>query len=115
MTMRKGEVKERGKAVFLVLFLLLFFLFIFLAASFAAAYSGADVAYIYKKDYKVDENVLGVFSELGLSYELIDERYISLVNFSKYKLIFVGDERYENGDKIPVDEKPSVIVNYYFG
>ena len=27
----------------------------------------ADVAYIYRKDFKIDQNVIGAFGELGLS------------------------------------------------
>jgi hypothetical protein len=74
----------------------------------------SDVAYIYKKNYKVDKNILSVFNELGLSYDLINENYLPS-NFSSYRIIFVGDERYNNPNKIPVIKKASIIANYYHG
>ena len=79
--------------------------------SFASA---ANVAYIYKNKAKIDKNVLNVFSELGLSVEQVYESNLPK-NFSKYKLIFIGDERFNNFNKIPVGNYPTIVSNYYYG
>ncbi|MBS3080567.1 putative metal-binding motif-containing protein, partial [Candidatus Pacearchaeota archaeon] len=91
--------------------LLLIFISLLIILSFVSA---GDVAYIYKNKAKIDKNVVSVFEELGLTVELISEKAIPS-DFSKYKFIFVGDERFNNIQKIPVGEVPSIISNYYFG
>jgi len=72
----------------------------------------ADVAYIYRKAYKIDDNILKVFNESNITYELIDERNLP-VNFANYKLIFVGDENFRYENRILVNQFPSVVANYY--
>ena len=47
--------------------------------------------------------------------ETIDEATLWGVDFSDYKMIFVGDERFRNEHLIPVNDYPSIIANYYFG
>ena len=84
-------------------------LFLFGILSFASA---SDVAYIYHSDSKVDSNFISVFTELGLTTDLIDEKELPL-DFSKYKFILVGDERFRK--EIPVGDYPSVVVNYHYG
>ncbi len=75
----------------------------------------SDVAYIYKNNKKVDKNIVDVFEELGLSVELINEKNIKNMDFSGYKFLFLGDERYKYEERIPVDKFPTIISNYYFG
>ena len=58
----------------------LLLLFIFLI-SFVAA---ADVAYIYRRSLKIDDNILGVFSDEGLDVDLIDEDDLPM-DFSDYR------------------------------
>ena len=74
----------------------------------------SDVAYVYKSENNIDDNVLEIFDGKGLSVDLIQEDNLPN-SFSNYKLIFVGDERFRNEDKIPVNEYPSIISNYYYG
>ena len=93
----------------------LFIFMIFLVNVFASSLLAAgDVAYIYKRESKIDQNVVGVFNNLGLTVDLIDETKLP-VDFKGYKLIFVGDERFKNQKLIPVSDYPSIITNYYFG
>ncbi len=83
-------------------------------ALFISLISAADVAYIYKSKPKIDQNVINVFNEMNLSVDLIQEKNLTQ-NFSKYKFIFVGNERFKNYKKIPINDFPSVIDNHYFG
>ena len=94
----------RGVICFVVLFLLV-----------GVVAASSDVAYIYRSFARVDENVLDVFSDLGLSVDEIDEGDLRGFDFSGYKMIFVGDERFRNEQLIPVFDKPTVIANYYRG
>ncbi|MBS3088427.1 hypothetical protein J4402_01460 [Candidatus Pacearchaeota archaeon] len=80
---------------------------IFLLVSLASA---ADVAYLYKKNSQVDDNVLAVFNELSLTVDLIQENSLPN-NFNSYKLIYVGKENYRNNENFPVNNYPSVISN----
>ena len=89
--------------------LVLILLFIFLL-NFASAV--ADVAYIYEKSFRIDDNVLEVFNDLGLSVDLIKDTNIPS-SLSQYKVIFVNDESFANPNRIPVNTRPSIVVNYY--
>ncbi|MFH0712098.1 MAG: hypothetical protein V1889_03235 [archaeon] len=90
-----------------------FVVLVFLLVGIVSASS--DVAYIYKSSASVDENVLDVFSKLGLSVDKINEKNLYGLDFSDYKMIFVGDERFRNEGRIPIYDKPTVIANYYHG
>lgn len=80
---------------------------IFILVSIASA---ADVAYIYKTNSQIDDNVLEVFNELALTVDLIKEN--SLPNsFSSYKLIYIGKESYRNKKDFPVNKYPVIISN----
>ena len=89
----------------------LFFLVMLITPVFAA-----DVAYIYRKSFRIDNNIIEVFENLGLSVEKIQEEHL-LSDFSKNKLIFLGDENFKNIKKISeiISQNPSVIVNSYHG
>ncbi|MEN9626533.1 MAG: hypothetical protein RL557_861, partial [archaeon] len=73
-----------------------------------------DVAYIYKSKASVDTVIVDTFEDLGLSVELIDETKLPS-DFSSYKFIFIGDERFRNIDNLPIYDTPTIISNYYFG
>ncbi|OIO41915.1 hypothetical protein AUJ62_01650 [Candidatus Pacearchaeota archaeon CG1_02_32_21] len=75
----------------------------------------SDVAYLYKKSIRIDQNVITEFNSLGLSVDTIQENKITTTDFSKYKIIFVGDELFSNPSKIPVGQRPTIISNYYHG
>ena len=77
--------------------------------------SAADVAYIYNKDIRIDQNIINEFNSSGLSVNTIQENKISTTDFSKYKIVFVGDELFDNPSKIPIGQRPTIISNYYHG
>jgi len=82
------------------------FLVLFLVGSVFAG----DVAYVYKSSIKVDDNILGVFSGLGMKVDLISGSNLPK-DFSSYRLVFVGDESFSK--TIPVYEGNYVIMNHY--
>jgi hypothetical protein len=71
-----------------------------------------DVAYVYRKDYKIDDNILDVFSSLNLTVKFINENAIP-ASFAGYKFVFVGDENFRK--VVPVNKYPSVVINTYEG
>jgi hypothetical protein len=88
-----------GKGV-LVLFSLILFVQIVYAV---------DVAYIYKKESKIDDKIFGIFEDLGLEVDLIQERDLPLNK--DYRFIFVGDEKFSRPREIPVNNYDSIVVN----
>jgi len=89
--------------------LILFAVFSIIALS--SCILAGDVAYIYRKQYKIDDNVINFFEDNGLTVDLIYESNIG--DLSSYKLVYVGDERFRRN--IPVHNYPTVIANYYHG
>ncbi len=88
---------------------------IFIISLVSSLVSAADVAYIYKNKIKIDPNFISAFNELGLSVDQIQDTKVRTTDFSKYRFIFVTDERFRKPNEIPVTQYPSVITNYYFG
>jgi len=73
-----------------------------------------DVAYIFKNEARVDENVIEVFEDMGLSVELINEKNLPN-DFSAYRFIYLGDERFRHEEDIRIWEYPTIVSNYYYG
>jgi len=88
----------------------LFFSLLLLTVAISAKV--ADVAYV-TKNMNPNAQVTSVFSELNLTYRLIDSSQISNTNFSQYKMIFIGDESFSGIESIPVTNYPSLIMNSY--
>ena len=86
------------------------FLFSLLLVGFVIA---SDVAYIVKDTDKSDASFTDVFEDLDLSVEVIDDSNIGKTNFSKFRFIFIGDERLNNVNKIPRDV-PIIVANKYY-
>ena len=78
----------------------------------ALASASADIAYIYRKEFKIDQNILKIFNQSNLTYDLIDEKTLPK-DFSQYKLLFVGDENFRYENRILVNQFPSIVANYY--
>jgi len=74
----------------------------------------ADVAYVYKKGFTIDDKVLEVFSDLSLSVDLIPEDELPN-DFSSYGLIYVGDEKLADNGQIPIGERASIVSSYFHG
>ena len=83
-----------------------------LSMTFVSA--SADVAYIFRKDFKIDQNIINVFNEMSLTVELINENNLPQ-NFNNYRILFVGDENFRNAENIPVNSKPTLIASYHKG
>ncbi len=71
--------------------------------------SAADIAYIYDKEGKIDQNIVGIFSQLDLTIDYINN---PLTDLSNYKIVFVGDDGAEFPD---LNKYPSVIASYSLG
>ena len=80
------------------------FLNIFLFTLLINLISAADVAYIYNKDYKVDQNVIDIFEELGMSVKLVKDKDVPRTNFDDFHMIFVGDGLFPGGNDYSVYE-----------
>ena len=84
--MEVKEIRKGGRAI------LVLFIFSALLILLAATVSAADVAYLYKKTYNIDDNILDVFNKSGLTVETISDTQIptklSAANLNNYKLIF---------------------------
>ena len=83
--------------------------------SLGVVYAAADVAYIYDKSFNIDNNIIQVFNNKNLSVDKIQVSQVSQTDFSQYRLIFVGDERFRNPGLIPISKYPSIVSNYYNG
>ncbi len=88
----------------------LIFLLIVLNISLVSA---ADVAYILKNPNFPNSKFIDSFQELNLTVDLINVRNINAVNLSKYRLLFVGDERFSRPNDIKIYNFNSLIANTF--
>ena len=95
-----------------VLVFLLGLVFVMFLSSFVVAVDGI---YVVRNFRNVDSGFVDAFSSKGLSVDIIEDRYLDGINFSKYDFIFVGDDRLRHVEEIPVDEVPLIIANRYYG
>ncbi len=72
------------------------------------------IAYILKDPTKPEKNVIDALNESGYKYDLIDDDNLSNVNFSKYDILLVWDERINNPSLVPVQTKKSFIANTFY-
>src|SRR3989344_1140818 len=91
----------------LVLFTLVTFLMIFLVSSVLAK----DVAYIVKTN--PDSFLTNELTQNGLTYDVVTEVNVNSTNFSKYRMILVGNDNFDNFEKIPIEKYNSLIINQY--
>ena len=87
------------------------FLLILIASVFVSA---KDIAYITKDSDKTDSNFVDVFNELSLSFDVIESKNLRNTNFSKYNLIFIGDERIPSIGYVPLKTKKVVLANKFY-
>ncbi len=103
-------------------FLFLFSCFVLaclIAITFASAYT-KDVAYILKDDRFVKAEILDIFNDAGLSYEIIEDAQIGLTgqwakNLSDYRMIFIDDAILRKTSKKPIYNYPAVVMNNRYG
>jgi len=103
-------MRERKRALSRIIFL-----FLIMGIFLISYVSAGDVAYIYNKNFKIDNNIKTLLNQINLSVDLIQENKIPSTNLSKYRLIFVGDERFKTPKNIPIGKYPTVVSNYYHG
>jgi len=96
------------KGVFIIV---LFLISITLVSSVYAA----DVAYILKDDRFVKDEILDVFSELGLTVEVIEDTKIMTKNLNNYQLVFVDNAILRRTKNLPIYNYPAVIMNDRYG
>jgi len=74
----------------------------------------ADVAYLYKSEKLIDNNIVKLFNNSGLIVEFVNEKdFEKKLTGGNYNVIFVGDERFYKN--IPIEKYNSIITNYYLG
>jgi len=80
---------------------------------FGVVSASGNVAYIYRNPRMIDDVFVSAFENMGLSVDLVDDKNIKGFNFSGYRMIFVGDERFRNLKYLP--DMPIVVANGYYG
>ncbi len=89
---------------------------VFFSLIFASAFvSAGDVAYIYNKNFKINQGMINALREFGHNVDMISTNQLPSVNLAEYEMILVGDERFSNPSAIPVMTRNSVVANYYHG
>jgi len=88
------------------------FLFLILLIQIVCA---ADVAYILVNDRNVDYNILDVFSDMGLTVEVIEDSKVLTYDLSQYSIIFIDDARVRKTKNLQIYNYPAVIMNKYYG
>ena len=91
----------------LAIFVVLAFLVVALVGSVLAA----DVAYVVRSS--ADPVLKAEISSAGLTYDVITEANLTSTNFSKYKILLVGNDNFVNFENIPVEKYNSLIMNSY--
>lgn len=81
---------------------------------FVSVASANDVAYVYRKEFKIDQNFIDVFEAKGFNVDLIHEKNMP-DDFSGYDFIFVGDDHLRLADKLPVEDNNAIVANYFHG
>jgi len=70
----------------------------------------ADVAYLYKSEKLIDNNIVKLFNNSGLIVEFVNEKdFEKKLTGGNYNVIFVGDERFYKN--IPIEKYNSIITN----
>jgi len=77
------------------------------------AVNASDVAYLLKNTRNPDYKFLDSFSELNLTVDLINFNQIKFSNLSSYKLVFVGNQRFDNPEYFKNNKYISLIANSF--
>jgi len=70
-----------------------------------------DVAYVVKTNS--NSFLTSELNALGLTYDVITEENVLSTDFSQYKMILVGNDKFDNPNDIPVSKYKSLIINSY--
>ncbi len=88
---------------------------LFLLIAGIAFASAKDVGYILINKNNANKEIISVFNQMNLSYDLIADSSIKSQNLSKYRFLFFDDVRLNNARKLPIYSFPSIIMNKYYG
>ena len=91
------------------LFLALFALF-FTLTLVSAVDLNADIAYVVKDISGIDSQLQSELGNLGYSHEVIYESQVLATDFSKYRLILIGDQKLNTPALIPINEHKTLIL-----
>lgn len=72
--------------------------------------SASDVAYILKDSSDVSQKIITSFSELGLTYQVIEDDQILTTDFSEYSILLITDA-VNDRDYLPLNEKNSIFLD----
>ncbi|MCX6750823.1 MAG: Ig-like domain-containing protein, partial [Candidatus Pacearchaeota archaeon] len=100
--------KIRMKSKFFLTVAIAFFVFASLGSVLAK-----DIAYISRDASHVDSSITSLLEDGNYTYDVIYQTSLDSTNFSKYKIILVGDGIFNDPLKVPVNIKNSVILNTY--
>src|SRR3989338_5505960 len=75
--------------------------------------AAADIAYIVV--FRPNNDLTNLFTNLGLTYEVIKDNDIATKNLNDYRLVFVYDGRVRKTANVPIYNYPSIIMNRYYG
>jgi len=73
--------------------------------------AAADIAYVVS--YNVEYGLTQAINETGYTYDIIEDSDIASTDFSDYKMILVGNERFDSVNEIPVNKMNSLMINTY--
>lgn len=69
-----------------------------------------DIAYVVNNN--ADQNLISVMSNSGYSFDIINVNNLDNVNWSNYKILLLGNQKFGNFiTKLPVNKMPSLILD----
>ena len=71
----------------------------------------ADIAYVLVNSNGIDQYLLNEFSSLGYTYKIIYESQVASTDFTKYRMIVVGNQKLSNSKNIPIDKYKTLVIN----
>ncbi len=89
------------------------FLFLFVLLNLFIVSASSDIAYVLKNPNNPDNKFLDAFEELNLTVDLINIKNVNSINLSKYKLVFVGNQRFTNPELIKPQNQNTLIANSF--
>ena len=89
--------------------IVLVFLVVGLFGNVNAQTSNFDIAYVVKTSG--NSNLTQLFTDNDWSYKIIKESELSGTDWSKYKAIVVNTDEFVDSSKIPINQKPSVVIS----
>ncbi len=74
-----------------------------------------DVAYLVKNDLGVDSSLLSYISSLGYSYKVFFESDIATTDFSKYRLLIIGNQKFTDPSVVSYYKYKTITMNSFHG